>query len=115
MSTAIAPAPYTDAPIREGLEVFTLDNKRLGQVKEMTETHFKVDVRFRRDYWVSRAQVAYVDEHCVGLLFRADEAELYKLPGPSDDSLQRSFERRQRYPSADSGTDPSMRRNFPLS
>ncbi len=115
MSTAIAPAPYTDAPIREGLEVFTLDNKRLGTVKESTDTHFKVDVRFRRDYWVSKAQVAYVDEHCVGMLFRADEAELYKLTGPSDDSLQRSFERGERYPSQSHNDDPGMRRNFPLS
>ena len=114
MSTQVAPAPYTDAPVHDGLEVFTLDNKRLGTVKEMAENHFKVDVRFRRDYWLSNAQIAYVDEHCVGLLFRSDEAELYKLTGPSDDNLARSFERRG-YPSSDVGADPSTRRNFPLS
>lgn len=67
-----------DCPIQPGQLVLTVDNSRLGTVKEVTETHFKVDVRFRRDYWLSREYVAFVDDRAVGLSFRSDETELYK-------------------------------------
>ena len=110
----VAPAPYADAPIREGLPVYTLDNKRLGVVKEIDDGYFKVDVRFRKDYWLATDQVAYVDEHCVGMLFRTDESELYKLhsrDASGADPIQRRFERQMRHPTE----DPTYRRNFPLS
>ena len=113
-ATMQAPAPYKDAPITEGHPIYTLDNKRLGHVKEIGETHFKVDARFRKDFWLSRAQVAYVDEHCVGMLFRSDEAELYKLPEASDDGFQRRFERDRPIPGEDI-TDSNFRARFPLS
>ncbi|MBE0607970.1 MAG: hypothetical protein IH609_01180 [Dehalococcoidia bacterium] len=115
MSTLkIAPAPYTDAPIKPGLPVITLDNKRLGHVKELAGNYFKVDVRFRRDIWLAMEQVAYVDEGCVGMLFRADEAELYRLARPTDDGLQRRFERRAVSP-AEGPTDPPWRTQLPFS
>jgi hypothetical protein len=110
----VAPAPYADAPIQTGLPVYTLDNKRLGTVKEVEDGAFKVDARFRKDYWLATGQVAYVDEHCVGMLFRTDESELYKLQTPTDDPLQRRFERRAKLPT-DSIDDQSLRRHFPLS
>ncbi len=81
MSTTLYAAPDSgqrDCPIHEGQMVLTVDNSRLGTVKEVTDTHFKVDVRFRRDYWLSREYVAFVDERAVGLSFRSDETELYK-------------------------------------
>jgi hypothetical protein len=113
MSTPnIAPAPYTDSPIRTGLPVLTLDNKRLGRVKEIAANHFKVDVRFRRDFWLAVDQVAYVDEDCVGMLFRADEAELYRLAGPADDGPQRRFERRSASPD-EAANDPPWRTQLP--
>ena len=67
-----------DCPIQVGQMVLTVDNNKLGTVKEVTDTHFKVAVRFRRDYWLSRDYVAFVDERAVGLAFRSDETELYK-------------------------------------
>ena len=113
-ATMQAPAPYTDAPVTPGLPVFTLDNKKLGTVKEVTERHFKVDARFRKDYFIALDQVAYVDGHCVGMLFRSDEAELYKLSGPTDDSLQRRFDRTMPQPS-EAASDVNFRGRFPLS
>ncbi len=115
MSTLkIAPAPYTDAPIKAGLPVLTLDNKRLGQVKELAGNYFKVDVRFRPDFWLSVEQIAYVDESCVGMLFRADEAELYRLARPTHDRLQRRFERRSVSPD-EAVNDPPWRTQLPFS
>lgn len=67
-----------DCDIRPGQLVLTVDNTKLGTVKEVTDTHFKVDVRFRRDYWLARDLVAFVDERALGLAFRSDETELYK-------------------------------------
>lgn len=66
------------AEIKPGQLVLTVDNTKLGVVKEVTGTHFKVDVRFRRDYWLSRDLVAFVDDRALGLAFRSDETELYK-------------------------------------
>lgn len=82
-------ADNTDAPLRIGESVFTLDNKRLGKVKEVNETHFKVDARFRKDYWLARDRIAYVDTECVGMSWRSDEAELYKLGDPAHDGYAR--------------------------
>lgn len=110
----IAPAPYADAPIKPGLPILTLDNKRLGHVKELAGDYFKVDVRFRRDFWLGMEQVAYVDENCVGMLFRADEAELYRLAQPTDDGLQRRFDRKAVTP-GDPGNDPPWRTQLPFS
>ena len=60
-ATTQAPAAYADAPIIEGLSVYTLDNKRLGSVAEVGDAYFRVHVRWRRDFWLARNQVAYVD------------------------------------------------------
>lgn len=92
-ATTQAPAAYADAPITEGLPVYTLDNKRLGSVAEVGDAYFRVHVRWRRDFWLARNQVAYVDDRSVGMLFRADEAELYRLPKPSEEDAFRRFER----------------------
>lgn len=112
-ATPQAPAPYTDQPIRTGLPVYTFDNRRLGHVKEIAEgaRFFKVDARFRRDYWLSRSQVAYVDNRCVGMLFRADEAELYRLNQPADDGMNLRLDRRL----ALDRDDLQWRGRFPLS
>lgn len=113
MTTNTINAPY-GATIHEGQTVLTLDNKRLGTVKELTDTHLKVDVRFRRDYWLPQDQVAFIDDEVVGLLFRSDEAELYKLPTPDDDGFQRRFERKE-VPLPHEMQDRNLRDRFPLS
>lgn len=68
--------------IAPGQRVLTVDNSLLGTVKETSDTHFKVNVRFRRDYWLSRDLVAFVDAFVIGLTFRSDETELYKIHRP---------------------------------
>ena len=92
-ATTQAPAAYADAPITEGLPVYTLDNKRLGSVADVGDAYFRVHVRWRRDFWLARNQVVYVDDRSVGMLFRADEAELYRLAKPSEEDAFRRFER----------------------
>lgn len=84
-------ADNTGAPLRMGEPVFTLDNKRLGTVKDVTETHFKVDAKFRKDYWLARDRIAYVDAECVGMSWRSNEAELYKLNDPNRDGIARNL------------------------
>jgi hypothetical protein len=88
MSTVVHSGMITDNseyPLMEGQRVLTVDNTVLGRIKEVNDTHFKVDVRFRRDYWLPRHLVAFVDERSVGLTFRSDETELYKLHRPMFD------------------------------
>ncbi len=102
-----------DPTIAPGLVVYTIDNKRLGRVKETTETHLKVDARFRRDYWLARTRVVYVDERCVGMHFRKDELDLYRMSDPhGQEFAARSFETRN---SPREGlTDRDVRGGFPL-
>jgi hypothetical protein len=88
-TNAEMPASYTDAPLTPGQPVYTLDNRRLGRLKEANDRYIKVAALFRRDFWVDRSQIGFVDDHCVGLLFRSDEAELYKLNRPQRDEFAR--------------------------
>jgi hypothetical protein len=83
MSTVLH-APGTFREIEPGQMVLTVDNMKLGTVKEATETHFKVNARFQRDYWLSRETVQFTDVGVIGLSFRSDETELYKLRRPAD-------------------------------
>ena len=84
-------ADKTGTPLRIGTTVFTLDNKKLGTVKEVTETHFKVDVRFWKDYWLARDRIAYADDECVGMSWRRDELELYRLNDPNRDTFAKDI------------------------
>jgi hypothetical protein len=108
-------ADNTAAPLQIGEPVFTLDNKRLGKVKEVNETHFKVDARFRKDYWLARDRIAYVDADCVGMSWRSDEAELYKLGDPAHDGYARdlrSVEGRDKDIKEGLGSDMNYRGRF---
>ncbi len=42
---------YVNIPI--GSEVYTLDGDKLGSVKEVRDTYFKVDSSMKPDYWLS--------------------------------------------------------------
>lgn len=71
-ATTQAPAAYADAPITEGLPVYTLDNKRLGSVADVGDAYFRVHVRLLVLGLLARTnQVVYVDDRSVGMLFRA--------------------------------------------
>jgi hypothetical protein len=45
----------TDVDI--GAEVFTADGKRLGRVKEIAVGRFKVDMRWKADFWLSASTI----------------------------------------------------------
>ena len=111
MATRTAKAPPAPT-IHEGQPVCTLDNKKLGVVSETSETHFKVHVRFRHDFWLARDQVAFIDDEIVGMLFRSDESELYRLSSPRDSAFQRSFERQVDLP--EQMKQAQWRDRFPL-
>lgn len=68
-----------DTTLHVGDEVLTADGHRLGTVKELTRTHFKVDASMRTDYWLPRAEVASVDER-VHMNWNNDEADRHELP-----------------------------------
>lgn len=40
-----------------GAEVFTADGKRLGLVKEVCGGRFKVDIRWKADFWLSSSSI----------------------------------------------------------
>lgn len=103
-----------DPVITTGLDVYTIDNKRLGRVKEMTDTHFKVDARFRRDYWLAKARSIYTDDRCVGMHFRKDELDLYRMNAPhGQEFANRNFASPPK--SAREGViDRDVRGGFPL-
>lgn len=71
-------APHIEA----GEEVYTIDGKRLGQVKEVREDAFKIDVRWGRDYWLEVSEVFQVDGHKATLCIPADELNMHKLSRP---------------------------------
>ena len=102
-----------DPIVATGLEVYTIDNKRLGRVKETTETHFKVDARFRRDYWLAKTRVVYVDDRCAGMHFRRDELDLYRMNDPyGQEFANRTFS--QPKSARDGIIDRDVRGGFPL-
>lgn len=114
MSTATEPTMTgVDRIVSSGLDVYTIDNKRLGRVKETTATHFKVDARFRRDYWLTKARIVYLDDRCIGMHFRKDELDLYRMSDPYGlEFANRTFERPK--PARDRIVDPDVRGGFPL-
>ena len=84
-------ADNTGTPLPIGAAVYTIDNKKLGMVKDVTETHFKVDVRFWKDYWLARDRIAFIDDDCVGMSWRREELELYRLNDPNRDTYARDI------------------------
>lgn len=38
--------------LRAGMAVYTMDNERLGEVKEVRGAYFKVDASMEPDYWL---------------------------------------------------------------
>jgi hypothetical protein len=65
--------------IEPGTDVYTMDGKRLGAVKEVREDAFKVDVRWGRDYWLDRNEVMELKDYCATLCIPADEVNMHKL------------------------------------
>jgi hypothetical protein len=75
-----------------GLTVTTSDGARLGTVREISGSYFKVDAPMHRDYWLSGALVRDQDEATVTLEVPQDRVAEYRRtePGvePGDDPFE---------------------------
>jgi len=77
-----ATAPRIDiSMMKPGTSVLTSDGARLGKLKEKTASgsFFKVDVRFQRDYWLSRDDIHETTAEGIILNFGKSELEARKL------------------------------------
>ncbi|MEX0784578.1 MAG: hypothetical protein WD557_18240 [Dehalococcoidia bacterium] len=69
-------AEHADASV--GGPVFTSDNHAVGQIKEVQEGGFLVDVTMGKDYWLADRDVRSNGEEGVVLAFTEAELEDYK-------------------------------------
>ena len=65
-----------------GAEVFTRDGDKLGDVREIRGTAFKVDVSMQPDYWLPMHTVSSSSGNRVILTFDNDHLGDYKLDEP---------------------------------
>jgi hypothetical protein len=72
-----------------GAEVYTADGDKLGTVKEVAGTCFKVDARMQPDYWLARDCVASSAGNDVRLTFDKDRLDAAKVEGPEHTGLHR--------------------------
>jgi hypothetical protein len=70
--------PVSD--IKPGIPVHTIDGTRIGEVKEVSETSFKVDAPMRPDYWVRRDAVQAFSIERVTLTVDKDHLDDAKAP-----------------------------------
>ena len=74
-----SPDPLTTI---EGVPIFASDNEAIGHVKEVRETHLKVDAPMQQDYWLPRALVTLESPHQVLLSCDSREVERLKEDHP---------------------------------
>lgn len=72
----------TTPSLEPGMPVVTIDGQTIGRVKDVLDHFFKVDARFRRDYWLARNQLLVTDEPVARLAFTRDVLEAYRLMRP---------------------------------
>jgi len=76
-----------------GLAVISDDGNRLGKVKEVSGSYFKVDVPMHRDYWLSAELIREEDNEAVVLEVPRKEVSDHRMaePGiePEDDPFRR--------------------------
>ena len=61
-----------------GSKVHTADGDKLGEVKEIRGSHFKVNASMQPDYWLDTTCIAGVDGGHVRLAFAKDRLDEYK-------------------------------------
>jgi hypothetical protein len=86
----------TTIQIEPGVPVIAADGKKLGTVKESDGQYFKVNVPWRRDYWLTCDEVVSADEGVARLAISSYEVGDYKLPKPgasNEDGLLSAQER----------------------
>jgi len=64
------------------MPVVTIDGQTIGKIKDVNEHFFKVDARFRRDYWLARKQLIMTEEPIARLSFARDVLEVFRLSRP---------------------------------
>lgn len=84
---------YTHHHPEPGHAVISHDGKRLGKVKEVSGSYFKVDAPMRRDYWLSDELIRDEDNEAVFLEVPGKEVPEHRMaePGlePEDDPFLR--------------------------
>jgi hypothetical protein len=65
-----------------GVEVFTADGDKIGEVREVSGTSFKVNAAMQPDYWLPRGAVASSSGNRVMLTFAKDQLGDYKRDEP---------------------------------
>ena len=68
-------------PVEVGSRLFTADGNDVGEVREVTATHFKVD-----DFWLSKATLQRANPQSAILSFNEEQIEDFKLDSPDLDS-----------------------------
>jgi hypothetical protein len=68
--------------LHEGQTIVTVDNHKLGQLKETHGSYFKVGARLKKDYWLSSEYVVDVNGDVLVLSFPSKELGEHKLPEP---------------------------------
>jgi hypothetical protein len=68
--------------LEPGVLVFTRDGEELGRIKELTETHMKIDARLKRDYWLSASDLIGLDSGVARVDFVAKDLELHQFETP---------------------------------
>lgn len=65
--------------VKTGVEVYTRDGNRLGEVKELRGEYFKVDAPMAQDYWLScDAVLAGPGVNRVEVTFNKDQLDDFK-------------------------------------
>jgi hypothetical protein len=67
-----------------GSKVYTSDGEELGDVKEVRDDRFKVDVSMMPDYWLPNSAVTSADAGTVRLAYPKDSIGDHKVDKPAD-------------------------------
>ena len=65
-------------------DVVTSDGEVIGSVKEVRGEYFKIDARFKFDYWLSTTIIANSTASSVNLSVNSEEFAAYKMDRPND-------------------------------
>lgn len=79
---------YAGAIPAIGARVVTADGDELGNVKEVADACFKVNVSMQPDYWLSADTIASSSETDVRLSINKDSVDDYKVDAPPDSGVQ---------------------------
>lgn len=88
MIREVAAGRVETAPVPDD-HVYTHDGKRLGLVTGRTDGHFKVHMRWGRDYWLNRELIRMREPGKLTLHISRDVVSNYKTRKPESDPTVR--------------------------